>query len=83
MYINLLLMGAGGNISWWRNHPLPTAALSTPCPEGGVGKENMGTTGSFVSGTGDIVFDTFQSIMLHRQYVLASVIFLWDCSTQS
>lgn len=58
MYINLLLMGAGGNISWWRNHPLPTAALSTPCPEGGVGKENMGTTGSFVSGTGDIGFDT-------------------------
>lgn len=58
MYINLLLMGAGGNISWWRNRPLPTAAPSTPCPEGDVGKENMGTAGSFVSGTGDIVFDT-------------------------
>lgn len=68
MYINLLLMGAKGNISWWRNHPLPTAAPSTPCPEGGAGKENIGTTGPFLLGTGDILFDT-----LPEHYVTEAV----------
>lgn len=66
MNINLLLTGARGNISWWRNHPLPTAAPSTPCPEGGAGKKNIGTTGPFLLGTGDILFDTLPEAICSR-----------------